>query len=183
MDTQSSDIYGALMRKCHVEAGINTHCIAPKASMDEQYLTNVVLKINAKLGGCNFVLADEALVSRLNDNRTMILGVSICHGSLSESDIPSIAVGVCSVYGPKPEHRASVRAQSPNEKMVASLYKPTENGGDAGIFRELLAYFNEFAKNRKRLPEKIILFRSGVSESLYDEVLESESERGDSSPR
>ncbi|KAG1327188.1 putative protein argonaute 16 [Cocos nucifera] len=148
-EKKNSDIYGPWKKKNLHELGIVTQCIAP-SRINDQYLTNVLLKINSKLGGTNSILAVEhgKCIPLINENPTMILGMDVSHGSPGRSDIPSIAAVVGSRYWPLiSRYRASVRTQSPKVEMIDSLYKPQANGQDDGILRD------------------------GVSESQFSQVL------------
>ncbi|KAF9601982.1 hypothetical protein IFM89_024528 [Coptis chinensis] len=60
-ERKTSAIYGQgpWKRKNLADFGIVTQCIAP-TKVNDQYLTNVLLKINAKLGGLNSMLEDGA---------------------------------------------------------------------------------------------------------------------------
>nr|XP_010943243.1 protein argonaute 16 [Elaeis guineensis]XP_029116515.1 protein argonaute 16 [Elaeis guineensis] len=170
-ERKNSDIYGPWKRKNLHELGIVTQCIAPNR-INDQYLTNVLLKINSKLGGTNSILAVEHrnCIPLINENPTMILGMDVSHGSPGRSDIPSIAAVVGSRYWPLiSRYRASVRTQSPKLEMIDSLYKPQANGQDDGILRELLVDFYQTSGCRK--PSQIIIFRDGVSESQFSQVL------------
>lgn len=169
-ERKNSDIYGPWKRKCLAEFGIFTQCIAP-SKVNDQYLTNVLLKINAKLGGTNSILQVEhskgmPLISRAP---TIILGMDVSHGSPGQSDVPSIAAVVSSREWPLiTKYRASVRTQSPKVEMIDSLFKPVDKE-DKGIIRELLLDFYTSSGNRK--PDQIIIFRDGVSESQFNQVL------------
>lgn len=153
------------------EYGIVTQCIAP-TRVNDQYLTNVLLKINAKLGGLNSKLSIEAspsipLVSKVP---TIILGMDVSHGSPGQSDVPSIAAVVSSRQWPLiSKYRASVRTQSPKVEMIDSLFKKVAEDKDDGIMRELLLDF--YTSSGKRKPDQIIIFRDGVSESQFNQVL------------
>ncbi|GFQ08316.1 protein argonaute 16 [Phtheirospermum japonicum] len=57
-ERKNSDIYGPWKKKCLTSLGIVTQCISP-IKITDQYLTNVLLKINSKLGGTNSLLAIE----------------------------------------------------------------------------------------------------------------------------
>lgn len=170
-ERKNSDLYGPWKKKNLAEFGIVTQCIAP-TRVNDQYLTNVLLKINAKLGGLNSVLAVEhspsiPLVSKLP---TIILGMDVSHGSPGQSDIPSIAAVVSSRQWPLiSRYRASVRTQSPKVEMIDNLFKKVSDTVDEGIMRELLLDF--YVSSGKRKPEQIIIFRDGVSESQFNQVL------------
>ncbi|OAY80372.1 Protein argonaute 4A [Ananas comosus] len=189
-ERKNCDVYGPWKRKCLAEFGIVTQCIAP-TRVNDQYLTNVLLKINAKLGGINSLLHVEhtpaiPLVSKMP---TIILGMDVSHGQPGQSDVPSIAAVVSSRQWPLiSKYRASVRTQSPKVEMIDSLFRPTEND-DQGIMRELLVDF--YTSSGKRKPDQIIIFsrgnifglamtllrvqpvesKDGVSESQFNQVL------------
>ncbi|XP_043688821.1 protein argonaute 16-like [Telopea speciosissima] len=176
-ERKNSDIYGPWKRKNLHEMGIVTQCISP-TKINDQYLTNVLLKINSKLGGTNSLLAIEhsPCIPFIKDTPTMILGMDVSHGSPGRSDVPSIAAVVGSRSWPLiSRYRAAVRTQSPKVEMIDSLYKPLANGDDDGIMRELLTDFYQSSQSRK--PEQIIIFRDGVSESQFNQVLNIELEQ------
>ncbi|KAL1812927.1 hypothetical protein ACET3Z_022992 [Daucus carota] len=171
-ERKNSAIYGPWKRKCLVEWGIPTQCVSP-GNVNDQYLTNVLLKINSKLGGTNSLLALE-VVSRvpiIRDSPTMIFGMDVSHGSPGQSDVPSIAAVVGSHSWPLiSRYRAAVRTQSRKAEMIESLFKPLPNGkDDDGIMRELLREFYKTTSCRK--PSQIVVFRDGVSESQFSQVL------------
>ncbi|KAL7609419.1 protein argonaute 4A [Lactuca sativa] len=70
--------------------------------VNDQYLTNVLLKINAKLGGLNSMLCVEHSPSlpHVSKAPTIILGMDVSHGSPGQSDIPFIAAVVSSQHWP-----------------------------------------------------------------------------------
>ncbi|KMZ59468.1 hypothetical protein ZOSMA_68G00540 [Zostera marina] len=54
--------------------------------------------------------------------------------------------------------------------MIDGLFKPNADGSDDdGIMRELLKDF--YSSSGKRKPDQIIVFRDGVSESQFNQVL------------
>ncbi|CAL5434090.1 unnamed protein product [Camellia sinensis] len=173
-ERKNSDLYGPWKRKNLADFGIVTQCIAP-TRVNDQYLTNVLLKINAKvryllyggLGGLNSMLSVEhspsiPLISKVP---TIILGMDVSHGSPGQSDIPSIAAVVSSRQWPLiSRYRASVRTQSPKVEMIDSLYKRVSESEDEGIMRELLLEF--YVTSGKRKPDQIIIFRDGACKFL-----------------
>lgn len=170
-EKKNSNIYGPWKKKCLCDFGIVTQCISP-TKINDQYITNVLLKINSKLGGINSLLAIEhaSCVPLIKDTPTLILGMDVSHGSPGRSDIPSIAAVVGSRSWPLiSRYRAAVRTQSPKMEMIDALFKPQEDGKDDGIIRELLLDFYSTSKGRK--PTQIIVFRDGVSESQFNQVL------------
>ncbi|KAK9155508.1 hypothetical protein Sjap_002988 [Stephania japonica] len=170
-ERKNCDIYGPWKMKNLHEMGIVTQCISP-VKINDQYLTNVLLKINSKLGGMNSLLAVEHVPSipLIKETPTMILGMDVSHGSPGQSDVPSIAAVGHKVVGSRywpliSRYRASVRTQSPKVEMIDSLYKLQADGEDGGIMRELLIDFYQTSQHRK--PTQIIIFRTSVYQSIY----------------
>ncbi|KAJ3676589.1 hypothetical protein LUZ60_004001 [Juncus effusus] len=169
-ERKNSDVYGPWKRKCLADFGIVTQCLAPQR-VNDQYLTNLLLKINAKLGGMNSLLQIEQMpnIPMVSKLPTIILGMDVSHGSPGQSDRPSIAAVVSSRQWPLiSKYRASVHTQSPKMEMIDSLFKP-KGADDNGIVRELLIDF--YTSSGKRKPDQIIIFRDGVSESQFNQVL------------
>ncbi|CAI9106107.1 OLC1v1005175C1 [Oldenlandia corymbosa var. corymbosa] len=170
-ERKNCDIYGPWKKKCLADYDIVTQCLAP-GKVNDQYLTNVLLKVNAKLGGLNSLLAVEnpATLPIVSKVTTMILGMDVSHGSPGQSDIPSIAAVVSSRQWPLiSKYRASVRTQSPKLEMIDSLFKRVSDTEDDGTIREALIDF--YVSSGKRKPELIVIFRDGVSESQFNQVL------------
>ncbi|KAL0435283.1 UNVERIFIED_CONTAM: protein argonaute 4 [Sesamum radiatum] len=145
-ERKNCDIYGPWKRKNLSDFGVVTQCLAP-TRVNDQYLTNLLLKINAKLGGLNSMLAGE-----LSPSIPMVSKV------VSSRQWPSVS-----------RYRACVRTQSPKVEMIDSLYKRVSDTEDDGIMRELLIDF--YVSSGKRKPDQIIIFRDGVSESQFNQVL------------
>ncbi|KAK4492323.1 hypothetical protein RD792_003126 [Penstemon davidsonii] len=171
-ERKNCDLYGPWKRKNLSEFGVVTQCMSPPPrGVNDQYLTNLMIKINAKLGGLSSMLAAEIspsipMVSRVP---TIIVGMDVSHGSPGQSDVPSIAAVVSSRQWPSiSRYRACVRTQSPKLEMIDSLYKRVDKE-DEGIMRELLLDF--YVSSGKRKPDQIIIFRDGVSESQFNQVL------------
>ncbi|KAL5719499.1 Protein argonaute 4B [Ranunculus cassubicifolius] len=171
-ERKTCTIYGPWKRKCLTDFGVATQCISPFTAND-QYLPHVLLKINAKLGGLNFVLAMEKPLSNMPGIYkfpTMIIGMDVCHGSPGQTDTPSIVAVVGSRRWPSfSTYRAYLRAQSPRVEMIDCLFKKVSNTVDEGIIGELVSDFYDTTQFQN--PANIIIFRDGVSESQFNQVL------------
>ncbi|XP_047057385.1 protein argonaute 4A-like [Lolium rigidum] len=171
---KNCDIYGPWKRECLAEHGIFTQCLVPPANIKDQYLTNVLLKINAKLGGLNSQLKSEInkgipLVSTIS---TIIFGMDVSHGSPGRSDVPSVAAVVSSLEWPNiSKYRASVCTQAPRLETIDNLFKQVGDN-DQGLIKASLLEFYKSSRGKK--PEQIIIFRDGVGESQFDDVLNTE---------
>ncbi|XP_078160692.1 protein argonaute 16-like, partial [Carex rostrata] len=169
---EKNDLYGPLKKKCLQEEGITSQCMR-LGKHTELYFGNILLKINAKLGGMNSVLAleDKRSMPLVQQNPTLILGLDVWHGSAGRYDSPSIAAVVGSRCWPSiSKYKAYVRTQAPKMEMIDSLCIPKPNGyDDDGIIREMLLDFYQSSNGQK--PEQIIMFRDHVSQSQFNQVL------------
>ncbi|XP_059312360.1 protein argonaute 4A-like [Lycium ferocissimum] len=200
-ERKNSDLYGPWKKRNLADLGVVTQCIAP-TKVNDQYLTNVLLKINAKarfewtkflhpllvspdllntfsisgaslqLGGMNSFLTMELapVLPQISKVPTIIIGMDVSHGSPGRADVPSIAAVVSSRQWPFiSRYRAAVCTQSPKLEMIDYLYKKVSDTEDEGLIRELLKDFYHSSNNVK--PEHIIIFRDGVSESQFNQVI------------
>ncbi|PAN17712.1 hypothetical protein PAHAL_3G150900 [Panicum hallii] len=168
-ERKNCEVYGPWKRKCLAEFGIVTQCLAP-TRVNDPYLLNLLMKINAKLGGMNSLLQIEAsrAIPHVSNVPTIILGMDVSHGHPGQ-DRPSIAAVVSSCQWPHiSKYRASVHTQSARQEMMASLFKPRGTEDD-GLIRESLIDF--YTSSGKRKPDHVIIFRDGVSESQFTQVI------------
>lgn len=82
LSTGAKDVYASIRRICDVELGITATCVQSqkirKERGQQQYLANVCLKINAKLGGVNYSL-DSTSAAWLKQELTMLVGMDVTH--------------------------------------------------------------------------------------------------------
>lgn len=169
--------YGTIKRVCETELGIVSQCCQPKnvARCNKQYLENVSLKINVKVGGRNSVL-EQALTRKLpylSDRPTIVFGADVTHPSPGDDSRPSIAAVVASMDWPEvTKYRGLVSAQAHREEIIQDLYNtkadPNRGQVSGGMIRELLV---SFYKSTRQKPHRIIFYRDGVSEGQFSQVL------------
>ncbi|KAJ8121163.1 hypothetical protein ONZ43_g2317 [Nemania bipapillata] len=121
------------------------------------------MKFNLKLGGRNHVL-DTLKLGVVGQKKTMVVGIDVTHpapGSLSK--VPSVAGIVASVDECLGQWPAEIRIQAAGQEMVADL---------EDMFKSRLRLWE--TGNNKTLPENILVYRDGVSEGQYDDVVRQE---------
>ncbi|KAG6545178.1 hypothetical protein Mapa_013290 [Marchantia paleacea] len=170
-------LYGDLKRICETDLGVVSQCCLTKHvyKMSKQYLANVALKINVKVGGRNTVLVD-ALTRRIplvSDVPTIIFGADVTHPHPGEDTSPSIAAVVASQDWPEvTKYAGLVCAQAHRQELIQDLYKswvdPQRGPMSGGMIKELLVSFRR-ATGKK--PLRIIFYRDGVSEGQFYQVL------------
>ncbi|PNY07943.1 protein argonaute 1-like [Trifolium pratense] len=173
----NGSLYGDLKRICETDLGVVSQCCLTKHvfKMSKQYLANVALKINVKVGGRNTVLID-ALSRRIplvSDRPTIIFGADVTHPHPGEDSSPSIAAVVASQDWPEvTKYAGLVCAQAHRQELIQDLFKqwqdPARGTLTGGMIKELLISFRR-ATGQK--PQRIIFYRDGVSEGQFYQVL------------
>lgn len=128
-------IYPGIKQLADVTLGIHTiHMLLKKARDDrgnrqDQYFSNVVLKVNTKLGGVNHQLDDRSMqwLKGVGGKgpATMIMGIDVTHPSpLSLPGTPSIAAVVASVDAHFAQFPASLGLQQPDWNKESKEVRP-----------------------------------------------------------
>ncbi|KAK7690109.1 hypothetical protein QCA50_006757 [Cerrena zonata] len=125
----------------------------------DQYLNNVVLKINAKIGGANsYVAITEKIL-----NNTMVVGCDVSHPPPSVETRPSISSVVASVDSRACFYTSKTQVQPPHVEMIQNLRQMIWDASED---------YANYHKGRGAVPrlDHIIVFRDGVSEGEYERV-------------
>ncbi|KAL2461865.1 Protein argonaute 1 [Abeliophyllum distichum] len=172
----NGSLYGDLKRICETDLGIVSQCCLQKHvyRVNRQYLANVALKINVKVGGSNTALVDALnwKIPFVSDKPTIIFGADVTHPHPGEDSSPSIAAVVASMDLQITKYAGLVSAQAHRQELIQDLYKtwqdPVRGTVTGGMIKELLVSFYK-ATNHK--PRRIIFYRDGVSEGQFYQVL------------
>ena len=123
-------IYHGIKKLADVDMGLHTvHMLLNKArdsrpNKQDQYFSNVVLKVNAKLGGINHLL-DQNSMNWLRAKKTMIMGIDVTHPSpRSLPGTPSIAAVVASVDENFAQYPASLMLQKADWNRESKEVRP-----------------------------------------------------------
>ncbi|KAA8894920.1 Piwi domain-containing protein [Sphaerosporella brunnea] len=166
----SSALYSAVKYLGDIKFGIQTICsVLDKFQSNEkgqdQYVANLLLKFNLKLGGINHrAVLGMPPGHKFDPTGTMIMGADVTHpGPASVPDSPSIAavVGSCD-RGIFTNFPGSVSLQQSRKEMITDMRQ---------MVRERIAEYRRVVGSP---PSKIIFYRDGVSESQYATVMEDE---------
>ncbi|KAF8128683.1 Piwi domain-containing protein [Boletus edulis] len=157
--------YEGLKHLCDVFLDVATVCVQSSKirKSSPQYFANVALKVNMKMGGINHKL-DSRSGAWLNKVPTMIVGMDVTHPSPGSAvGTPSIAAVVASVDNSYAQYPASLEIQESKKEMITNLKK---------MMVDRLTFFQK--KNNGKLPERILVYRDGVSEGQFNIVREEE---------
>ena len=122
-------IYPGIKTLCDTKLGVHSICMQlEKAFKDQkkqdQYLSNVALKVNTKLGGVNHTVDDHAL-RWLKTMPTMVVGMDVTHPSpTSAPGTPSVAAVVANVDDTFAQFPVSLRVQEGRKEVGNSNTPP-----------------------------------------------------------
>ncbi|ETP34645.1 hypothetical protein F442_17057 [Phytophthora nicotianae P10297] len=125
-----------------------------------QVLANLCLKINAKLGGCN-AISLEGILPLVHDAPTILIGADVCYPKMEKNSRQSISSVAASLDRHSSKYAARLAVQS-GHNDVSHLPQ---------ILWEL---FIEHYKHARRQPKHVVYYRSGVSFSRMDDVVQAE---------
>jgi eukaryotic translation initiation factor 2C len=173
------DGFYGLIKKASDNMGFVTQCIKYK-TVDKNprgLFINILLKVNTKLGGTNHTLISRATgaaatatgqfqdppssISWMFEKATMLVGIDVSHPEPGSTK-PSMAALVASMDGRLSQYAAFLSAQEPRKEMVSAL----EEG--------MATLLQMFKDRNQRFPERIIVYRDGVSDGQYTAVLDEE---------
>jgi len=159
--------YNTVKKVFDLKTGIRNVCVLQSKFFDRrgqaQYMANVALKVNLKLGGRNHDL-DPSKLGIIAQGKTMLVGMDVTHPSPGSSKFaPSVSAIVASVDKHLGQWPVALRVQESRKEMVDDL---------APMFESRLRLWQ--AHNNMALPENIIIYRDGVSEGQYKLVLDKE---------
>ncbi|KAF9208010.1 Eukaryotic translation initiation factor 2C [Haplosporangium sp. Z 27] len=163
LPTTGVPLYAEIKRVTDTVLGVSSQCVQMKHTRDPkaQYCANVCLKINVKLGGMNSHLAGNMLPF-LTSKPTILMGADVSHPGPGDNIRPSIASLVGSMDAKASRYSAAIRFQTAKTETIADL-------SDMAV--ELL---KTFFQTCGRKPERIMMYRDGVSEGQFKEILEKE---------
>ncbi|KAI0839762.1 Piwi-domain-containing protein [Hypoxylon sp. FL0890] len=162
-----ANIYNAVKYLGDVEFGYPTVCVlqANIVKKQPQYFANVALKVNLKAGGINHKLNND--VNIIKDGKTMVLGYDVTHPTnlgKSTEGLPSLVGMVSSIDQDLGQWPATAWSQAGKQEMLDDTLKER--------FAGRLKLWSRH--NKGQLPQNIIIFRDGVSEGQFDQVLDKE---------
>ncbi|KAF8960908.1 argonaute-like protein [Flammula alnicola] len=157
-------VYSGIKHLCDSYLDLATVCVHSSKirKQSPQYFANVALKFNMKLGGVNHSL-DQKSMTWLKKMPTMLVGIDVTHpGPGTVKGTPSIAAVVASYETEFAQYPCSMEIQETKKEMVTNLGK---------MMWERLTLF---LKKNKTLPQRVLVYRDGVSEGQFMTVVEEE---------
>ncbi|KAI5063797.1 hypothetical protein GOP47_0020467 [Adiantum capillus-veneris] len=143
-----------------------------------EYIANLLLKVNVKMGGYNALLVDEKnrRLPLISEVPSIIIGADVSHPRVGDEYSPSISAVAASMDWPYfSQYEAIVQTQQQREEVCQDLFWEREDQQGirrtGGIIKDLL---HAFAERQDGRPERIIYYRDGVSDGAFEAVLNNE---------
>ncbi|CAN9089423.1 unnamed protein product [Alternaria alternata] len=173
VNDRNVDVYRRIKKSCDIRFGVASQVLQAKhvMSASPQYISNVCMKVNAKLGGATSV-AKSQLIPKVAPKSasipTMVVGADVSHpapgaGSGEAASFAAITVSADVHFA---RYWAEVQTNGNRVEMVT-----TSN---------IDQHFGFMAKNwmqkigQGKAPQRVLFIRDGVSEGQYAAVLEEE---------
>jgi len=166
---KSTQFYSEIKRVGDVVLGVVTQVALMKSAMDVaqknkmQTAQNLALKMNMKMGGINSkVLTDQTIYNVVVDQPTMFMGIDVTHPSPLDKRSPSVAAVVSNVDLTPMRFAATIKVQKHRREALVYL---------VDVMRERLVSFYNATKIK---PARIIVYRDGVAEGQFRQVIREE---------
>lgn len=158
------DEYATIKNWAELKTGCLTQCIMTQTILKSEFnpsslLTNLLLKINAKMDGTNHNLSRRPSFLK---GDVMIMGADVTHPGPSARDIPSFAAVTASHDQDFFKYNTVIQVQPPTQEVIVDV-------GD--IVKSQLKYHYKHTKSK---PQHIIFFRDGVSEGQFEKLISQE---------
>ncbi|KAI6230110.1 hypothetical protein M3Y99_01102100 [Aphelenchoides fujianensis] len=162
---KNADVYMTVKELADMQHGLMSQCVLFRNVQrpSPASCANIVLKINMKLGGVNSCLVADDVSARFLVNRpVLVLGIDVTHPTQMEerAGMPSVAAVVGNLDMLPQVYGANVQ-----RRCRESVVYVTE-----AVRERVVAFLNATG----RLPERIIVYRDGVSSGQFAEVLREE---------
>ena len=155
-ENKRGQFYKEIKRVCLCEAGVTSQVmlsmnVLPAHQIKDQYIANVALKANIKLGG-----ASNSIDRVLTQKSAMFVGIDVSHPPPGTKSMPSICAMVASTDSACTKFNTYIRAQDRRVEVVAQAGHLIE-----GAVRDYMRV------NNQQHPSEIFIFRDGVSQSQF----------------
>ncbi|CAH2108472.1 unnamed protein product [Euphydryas editha] len=162
---RDKDAYDKIKRMAELQVGILTQCIKEQTAarrMNDQTVRNILLKVNSKLMGINQSLETRSLPECIKNGGVMMVGADVTHPPPDQKSIPSIAAVTASIDTKCFLYNIELSMQTPKEEIIVDF----EN--------MMFDHLKTYRQRQNSLPRKIFVFRDGVSEGQFAQVMNSE---------
>ncbi|KAL5121167.1 Protein argonaute [Pleosporales sp. CAS-2024a] len=173
VNDRNVDVYRRIKKSCDIRFGVASQVLQAKHVMNcsAQYISNVCMKVNAKLGGCTTVTKSPNIpkvAPKAASIPTMVIGADVSHpapgaGSAEAASFAAITVSADQYFA---RYWAEVQTNGNRVEMVTTSNIDIHFGNMARTWIQRLG--------QGKPPKRVLYIRDGVSEGQYAAVLEEE---------
>ncbi|ELA42106.1 uncharacterized protein VICG_00747 [Vittaforma corneae ATCC 50505] len=160
---KNSQRYEEVKRIAETYQGVYTQCMVasniPKLN-NPSFVSNLLLKINAKLGGKNWAIDKKIL----QDKPTILVGIDVCHPGAADLESPSIASVVATMDYNFIGYKTIIEQQERRQEIVRTLKD------------NIKVMLKSHYASTSTKPARILVFRDGVGDSMFNAVYSCEIE-------
>lgn len=167
---KDATVYGRIKRSCECRYGVVSQCmqIAHVAKCQPQYISNVLMKFNGKLGGVTnrAIGPTSSGATGVFKTPTCIIGADVSHGPPGIKTATSMAAMTVSTDKLATRYAAACETNGYRQEMILpeNIIK---------LLKPLLQYWVQNVGGGA-FPKHIIYVRDGVSEGQFAQVMEKE---------
>ncbi|KAG7306222.1 hypothetical protein JYU34_008825 [Plutella xylostella] len=165
VSSRTRDVYSQVKKIAEKRVGLLTQCIKDNTAvrkLNPQTVRNILLKVNSKLSGINQALHATSLPACMARGNTMVVGADVTHPSPDQSTLPSIAAVTASIDKRCFKYNIEFSIQTPKKEIIVE-------------FEDIMVdHLQMYRKAQGALPAKIYVFRDGVSEGQFAQVMNTE---------
>ncbi|KAF3005095.1 hypothetical protein E8E13_009910 [Curvularia kusanoi] len=166
------EVYRRIKKSCDIRFGVPSQVLQAKhvMSASPQYISNVCMKVNAKLGGATCI-TKSSLIPKINPKcsvPTMVVGADVSHpapgaGSEHAASFAAITVSADPYFA---KYWADVNTNGNRVEMITTTNIQEQFGNMARNWMQRLG--------QGKAPERLLYIRDGVSEGQYETVIKEE---------
>ena len=164
---KDTTVYGRIKRSCECRYGVVSQCVqyAHAQKCQPQYISNVCMKFNAKLGGATCKAVGAKTANGHFTVPTMVIGADVSHAAPG-AQTPSMAAMTMSIDKLGTRYAALCQTNGFRVEMIAT---ETINNDLKPMVKHWMS-----TVGGGKVPQVIVYLRDGVSEGQYAHVLNQE---------
>jgi eukaryotic translation initiation factor 2C len=162
---RNPDVYAAVKSTCDIRWGTASQVLQNRhvQKCSPQYISNICLKVNAKLGGATCSVSGHPAAAKMLSGPTMIIGADVTHGSVG-TDADSIASMTMSRDRAFAKYMGMVHANGKRQEIIQA--EPINQ-----MIQKLMA---SWVASLKVFPDHVIYMRDGVSNQQFYKIVTEE---------
>jgi eukaryotic translation initiation factor 2C len=171
VENKNSEIYNKIKKSCECRYGVVSQVLQSQhvAKCQDQYISNVCMKVNAKLGGSTCKAASQVLAKldpTFAKTPTLIIGADVSHASPG-SEEGSMAAITASMTPDFTRYAALCQTNGNRIEIISTSIIMEQ-------LKKLVELWMSQPQMKGSMPQRVLYYRDGVSSGQYQHVLEQE---------